>query len=427
MLNSKYDVNHLGKLQNKAFYMVGNISKRTSILPVLFFALYAILIPFDNVIWLTKEWGTVTKYLGIMTALAILADRIVVGRGHLNRPPYGSLLWLLFGILAIFSLIWSIDQDATKQGLITLIGLIIVLFIVTLQPWELKHLRMIERSIIVGGIIVSIIAIYIFFKDIFYPSSERLSLVLGKRLVDPNHLGASLILPISFALSLSLRRGKILFFNLTAFFLMVITVILTGSRGVLAGLSIVLLYKYWRIKKEFFTTILFILIVALAIIFIPRILSPYLKERYSLEIIFSSQAAGRFPLWKAALSAFWKKPILGWGYACFSKLTGGTLYYLKGQVAHNIYLQALSELGIVGLFFLIYSLFMTYRTSSKNARKNNFYESVTAALLGIAVVSISLGTLNYKYFWLANMLALSMSKTSCDENETEPFPIFITK
>lgn len=179
------------------------------------------------------------------------------------------------------------------------------------------------------------------------------------------------------------------------------------------GFSAASIYLYWKKRPSIRAVVLLVLIAALAIVFLPKFLTPALEERYSLQTIFASQAGGRFPLWRAAITAFWERPLTGWGYESFSMLTGG----LGSQGAHNIYLQTLSELGMVGLISLIIGLFTSYRIASRHALTNPFYRGVAAALLGIAIASLSLGTLNYKYFWLTLMLALSVTSEGNDVTE----------
>jgi len=411
MNNCDYEL--LNTQQRAEFHSV-NLSERASILPALALAIYAALIPFDNVLWITKGWGTITKYLGILLALIIFTDRIIIGKGRIKQPPQATIWWLTFTLIATLSLLWSVDQEATIKGLMTLVGLIAVLLMVVIQPWDDWQIGLTGKGILIGGITISLFTIYLRAKGIFYPASERASLVINQRLIDPNHLGTSLILPLSIALNSILEGKKKVIFTTCAFIIMVLAISLTGSRGAIISAAAAAVFLYWGKRRSMRAVLLLILISAIIIMLVPRYIPPEVEERYSLKNILASQGAGRFPLWETAIIAFGKRPLTGWGYDSFSKLTSGKLAYLHGQVTHNIYLQVLSEIGVVGIFSLIMGLFASFRYAYRQSDRNPFYRAIAASLIGVAISSVSLGTLNYKYFWLTAMLALTTTYATTD-------------
>lgn len=388
-----------------------SVTGNAGLLPAISLALYAAIIPFDNV--LSTSLGTVTKYVGLAVALAVLADRIVVGQGRAIRPPSAVLWWLLFASMAGASVFWSVSPAATFGALDTLVGLIAVFSITTIQPWESRHLKLIERGILVGGVLASVITIYMAHSGRYYLWTERASLVLGQRLTDPNHFGASLILPIAVALNGVLNKEKHAWWLIVGVFVMGMALAFTGSRGAMAGVAAAAIYVFWENRRSLKTVFVGLAIVLVVVFLVPRVLPPVLLSRFMIANILSTQAAGRIPLWRLAIIAFLQRPLTGWGYESFSTLTQGLLsqwvwWEVKyGQVAHNIYLQSMSELGVLGLGFLIMALYTTYRHASALAARFTFYRGVAAAVVGAAVVSLSLGTLNYKYFWLIQMLAAS--------------------
>ena len=404
---------------------IGNRSgtRTAGLLPVISLALYAAIIPFDNV--LSTGIGTVTKYVGIAVALVVLADRIVVGQSRVVRPPSAVFWWLLFACMAVASVFWSVSPAATFSALDTLVGLIAVFSITTIQPWESRHLKLIERGVLVGGIIASIITIYLAYSGRYYLWTERASLVLGQRLTDPNHFGASLILPIAVALNKVLNKEKHIWWLIVSVFVMGMALAFTGSRGAMAGVAAAAIYVFWKNRRSL-KTVFFGLAIALVVVFLaPKVLPPVLLSRFMIANILSTQAAGRIPLWRLAIVAFLQRPFIGWGYDSFSTLTQGLLsqwvwwQVQYGQVAHNIYLQSLSELGILGFVFLIMALYKSYCHVSTLAARFTFYRGVAAAVVGVAVVSLSLGTLNYKYFWLIQMLAASTFCVKCNSHASE--------
>ncbi len=108
---------------------------------------------------------------------------------------------------------------------------------------------------------------------------------------------------------------------------------------------------------------------------------------------------GRIQFWEVALEAFGEKPVLGHG--------AGTYQFSWDQLrpiqmtnteAHSLYLQALSELGIVGgllalglVLFLLWTGFSAWRAAGGRERE------LHAVLLGVAI-AFAVGVA-YDWFW----------------------------
>ena len=62
----------------------------------------------------------------------------------------------------------------------------------------------------------------------------------------------------------------------------------------------------------------------------------------------------RLGLWSAALTAFWERPVLGFGLDGFAGATVGVRTGILADLirAHNMYLQALVDIGILGSVLL---------------------------------------------------------------------------
>ncbi len=183
-------------------------------------------------------------------------------------------------------------------------------------------------------------------------------------------------------------------------------VILTGSRGAALGLVVAILFLFFMSKKSGTYLILTLLIIFLVYLFCLNMMPYSLLQRFTLNSILSSGGAGRVPLWHVGLLAFLEKPLTGWGFNTFMIITAGAFpesAYLGvkyQQVAHNIFIQILSEMGIFGLIILVLALAGIFRSSFVSSRKIPNFRPITSAFVGIIVTSLTLGTLNYKYFWL---------------------------
>ena len=105
-------------------------------------------------------------------------------------------------------------------------------------------------------------------------------------------------------------------------------------------------------------------------------------------------------------------------------------------VPHNIYLEAVAELGIIGgaLLFMIVLTFMmgAYNALSYFRERQDRAGEILAlsaglSFLGILVMGIGLGLLYYKYFWVSmamievvNLLTLNGNSTGRVKSGGEP-------
>lgn len=157
---------------------------------------------------------------------------------------------------------------------------------------------------------------------------------------------------------------------------MVIALLLTGKRAhsVFVGIAIAIVYLIYNYKKIgtglmklLAVAILLICIYLVVSLFVPSILVVY-------ERLFNSDYStlgGRTELYSEAIKLFKTSPIMGhgWGaYRNYIQYTVGLNYSSKyaKMNAHNIYLQLLSETGVLGFSFfiglMIYNLKKAIRT-----------------------------------------------------------------
>src|SRR6266478_3639304 len=118
---------------------------------------------------------------------------------------------------------------------------------------------------------------------------------------------------------------------------------LTQSRGGLVAYGALSLVCIWYLTPKFSTRLgIVLLIVLLVAIAVPSLTQH--SERL-LNVDEETQLS-RIALWEAARLTFLEHPILGTGYGNYrmynADITGGLLD------AHNLYLQYLAEIGIIG-------------------------------------------------------------------------------
>jgi O-antigen ligase len=379
-------------------------------------SLYAALLPFDNLLGL-GEAGTLTKYLGILIIITLWANRIIIVRGHLLKPPPITWSWALFLLLAGISGLWAFSPADTFSSLYTLAGLFLIYLSVGVYPFTKNDYSLLTKFVIVGGVCAAAYIILIYLRGITLPQSVRASLIWGaERRADPNHLVTSLILPLLFSLgwlTQPYKRHKI--WALISIVVIAVAILLTGSRGGALGAAVAVLLFFWRIRHHiswYRMIIIFLIVVTLTffvLTFIP--IQQQLFERFSLEEILKSRGASRFFIWHTGFKAFLHRPLVGYGYNNFpyaydlfkSAVPGA---YRLNQVAHNIYLQSFVELGMFGGLLLLLIAWLHWRIVNHMTYRSNDGIALEAAFIGILVSSFTLGTLYYKYFWFAFSLII---------------------
>lgn len=153
--------------------------------------------------------------------------------------------------------------------------------------------------------------------------------------------------------------------QMLAFITSILALLLTGKRGPLLANMLVMLFMYIykekaRGKKILIKTVRFLFIMTLVFIFLflvfPEALSPI--KRTIIKRAQSNVVSGRMDLYVYALDLFKRKPIFGWGANAYMNFYGFD--------THNIYLQMLSENGIIGfvlfISFVIFNLLKTFKT-----------------------------------------------------------------
>lgn len=135
-----------------------------------------------------------------------------------------------------------------------------------------------------------------------------------------------------------------------------------------------------------------------------NVLIDRLKQNHSGNKV--DYTSGRFALWGNAIKLFMKYPIIGAGWGRFANYTKG--YYQEVETSihdtHNVFLQLLCEIGIIGTLFIVSPILVILHRVWKKARyfKKGLYKNNCAGnsyfCLGILLYSILLSFMDPNFY-----------------------------
>ena len=183
------------------------------------------------------------------------------------------------------------------------------------------------------------------------------------------YLAIGLIMEFGLLLRPNLKKERKILLSIL-FILNLGALLLTGKRAHLLfsilAIIIMLIVKNKKQIKKSLLQIFVALIVACCLIGIGSMFLPELGNTINRIIQFSQSGDvtnGRLPLYNLALKSFEKSPIIGNGWGSYKYNYEKSNINLNNNYeqfdAHNIYLQLLSEVGILGTVFIL-GIFLTF-------------------------------------------------------------------
>lgn len=292
-------------------------------------------------------------YLGV---LALLKNKYRYGKLTIpNSKLNWSFIYLLWAIA--LSLLFSACKDCTVEVLESLVKLGIFYLLIILMVDDKKRLE-IFFWVYILAISKMAVDINIGFLEGNATDYHGLNRASGGSSAVDNFNGIAItmntIIPFAYYLFHHYKTFFKKAFIGVILVLLVITLILTGSRGGLLGFLTILGFIWWRSDKKILLTSTLLIFV----VFGWMSMEPERKERY-LSIFASAEerdesAQGRIDAWVDGMYLFADHPVIGVGAGAFADARVrefGT--YLQ---PHSMYVQILAELGIIGFFF--YFLFL---------------------------------------------------------------------
>ena len=393
---------------------------------------YAILIPFGSSFRLAPgPFGGVSSLLGLLLGAALLTQLITTRRGSV-RIPLAVPVWLAFLAVSGFSLFWSIAPVATFLDFRILASQVLLMVALVLTKFDERTLRFFATSLMAGGVAV-----------VCYGLAQITLLggLPGRRtgpgdgpprfgddLLGANNEAAALLLPLAVAASRALTEsGRSRVVHGAATLLLLLGILMTGSRGGLLGAFVVFVIVLWsgvapRARKVTIAVTV-TLLMALALVF-----QPFGFGRRQVEN--STNSSGRTDIWLVGAQACPLYCLGGAGWGAFPTVyqqelssTPEARVQPRGATfePHSIFLLAVIELGLPGLVLLVVGL--TVAVVSAWRLPVRMRAPPLAALLSTVVSSFFLSNMNFKFFWaVIAYVAIAETVAASAAPRGEPLP-----
>jgi O-antigen ligase len=325
---------------------------------------------------------------------------------------------------------------------------VVVFFFFTVQAVDTPERLKRFVAVVVGTQVVRALEpLYLHLKDGYWGSNtyigdgefmRRLSGAPAD-IINPNGLAFVVITALPFLYYLCFnsksRFLKVLFVALAP--ALVWALLLTGSRSGLIGLGVVLLAIVWKSRHK--TT--FIVLIVISAVLVTPFLSSDMRDRYFSIVDTNTENGGTV---QGRIDGLWvnlyeglERPIFGHGLGT-SKETAYN--FNRGtHVAHNLYLEAFIETGIIGLAIycvFLFSILKNYRrameasarlASRRSEPLADYYLRLSDAVRAFAIMCLVFSISQYgvrEFHWyLVGGLSVVLARLATDLAEQQGIKI----
>lgn len=333
----------------------------------------------------------------LLSWLALVTREGSSRRTFVGVHPAISLVMLLFTAWATLSFVWAEDGNQVLTAVFRYVLAVILIFVVYTAVQREKDVTMIIGAMVLGAVCAGI-------YGFLHPAQAQFGQVerLGSTLGNPNELAAALVLGIGLSGGLAaiaktpLTRGA----AIGAGGVCLIAVLLTGSRGGLIALGVMLIASVVLARGRRLALTLVTLTVLLVGIGYVVMAAPYQSRE---RILHPGSGSGRTDIWTVGGRMVSANPIKGVGAGNFSVssihylLRSGSLpnsQYIADtpKVAENMYLEILAELGVLGaiLFFtpIIFGLGCSIAALSRYRRFGKRHMQALTTAIAVSLIGL---------------------------------------
>lgn len=301
------------------------------------------------------------------------------------EDPVSKCIFFLLGYIVLTIPVVEWPGSVLKQNLPIFIKAIVFFFFTGKLIHTERDLKLFVAVFLACQVFRIVEPLYLHIHEGYWGSSTFAGGGFSDRLsgaphdiINPN--GLAFIVVITFAFSHFLMYPGPMILRMAYFVLVPIllyTLVLTQSRSGFIGLVIVYAGIVVRSKRKMILVMLSVL-VALAVF---ANLDRVHQERYLSINFFRSDvrghgtAMGRVTGWMSGLGVFLQRPIVGHGLGTSTE--AGWNVARQGQIAHNMYIEILQELGIIGFIIFMNFLYRVIKSFTAMRKKIEEVQSVT--------------------------------------------------
>jgi len=380
------------------------------ILRALFFMLVFAL-PFGNIELLEMN---LYDFLIILFGLIFTIETLIKKRLEAGLVKCLSVVYVVF-IFDLLGMLLS-SSDVNVQFMLLQHGRLflgVLLMVITYRyiSEDFAWLSIVKNALISASSVIGLIWLLDASNILNAPHIYKLGGRLAIGFEDPNYFAGFLLLPLSFVLGYVFLNSS--FFRHLAsvlvailLFVMIAASLSRGaviSAAVPSSLAILLFLRrgYRYIKFKFFALGLIVVMVVIALSSTPQIrqLVFSLTERFNYERIISEVDQNRQTIWRSAIRFIIERP-MGAGYGNFKQINP------TGLTAHNLLLESLTELGIIGgLVFLTFVIWL-FAKLIQGGISNGMDVAIVGSVGSVLLHSMTVSELFNRAFWLTLGLGL---------------------
>ena len=231
---------------------------------------------------------------------------------------------------------------------------------------------------------------------------------------DPNTLAVNLVLAVpfmAFAVGWT-KRGLVRFALIMLAIASAFTIAITGSRGGVIGLLVVLFFIWITSKHRMVTMVIFLVGISIGWLVLP---AQYKERYYSITSVTTGEVdpstQGRYDAWKAGVNMFFSRPLFGIGVGNFAVAYASGDYSGRGHwlKAHSLYVQLIAELGMAGvvtfvplIFYMIRQNFRLRKLMRKSRVESPLLRGVSYSITsstGALLITSILGHSLFRMHW----------------------------
>lgn len=352
-------------------------------------------------------WGFAYNFPFAMIAACVLLGAILINPGK-TRWPKGTTVFFLvaltawMGVTTLGAIVFSTSVTHYIETLKVLLMTLVVAAVVRSREEILGLVAVVTGSIAFFGIKGGVFTIMTGGNHLVW--GPPMSVIEGN-----NELAVALIITVPFLYYLAthvLLIKQMPFFRwfstrlLTAGFyaaipLCLISALGSHSRGALLAMAAMGSVLWWRSKSKISLGIVFVLMSAVALVFMPEGWTERMHTISTYEE--DASAMGRINAWTMAINIA-NDRLLGAGFE-----TASPPIYMQYApnpnfviVAHSIYFQVLGEHGYIGLLLYLTFWFLTYRLAGRVVRittgKPEFeWANILGSMAKVSLVGFAVG------------------------------------